>query len=136
MRGGLIVAARRVWLVFLLAAGLCAMGCPPRVSPERVAQCAAGVALESGVSPPKATHRIYPKAGRIAGTELFSCLEVTVRVDGSVSDVLVVEPGDSKFDAAAKAAVEQWRYLPARKDGQPVAVRMRVIIYNQRPPTF
>jgi len=126
----------RVSLFLLLAAGLCAMGCPPRVKTEDALRCASGVRLEPGVSPPKATYRIYPKAGRIAGTELFSCLEVTVNVDGSVSDIVVVEPGDSKFDTAAKAAVEQWRYLPARKDGQPVAIRMRVIVYNQRPPTF
>jgi TonB family protein len=112
------------------------MGCPPRVSPERVARCAAGVPLEPGVSPPKATYRLYPKAGRIAGTELFSCLEVTVNVDSSVSDITVVEPGDSRFDEASRKAVGQWRYLPARKDGQPVAVRMRVIVYNRRPPTF
>jgi TonB family protein len=123
-------------LAFLLVAALCATACAPRLSPERPARCAAGIQLEPGVSPPKATHRVYPKAGRISGTELFSCLEVTVNVDGSVSEVTVVEPGVPKFDAAAKAAVEQWRYLPARKEGQPVAVRMRVLVYNQRPATF
>jgi periplasmic protein TonB len=79
---------------------------------------------------------MYPKAGRIPGVDLFSCLEVTVNVDGSVSDVEVVEAGDAKFDAAAKAAVQQWRYIPGRKNGEPVPVRMRVIIYNHRPPVF
>lgn len=126
----------KIFLALLLVAGLCAMGCPPRMSPERSARCAAGVPLEPGVSPPKATYRLYPKAARIAGTDLFSCLEVTVNVDGSVSDIVVVEPGDPRFDDAAKAAVGQWRYQPARKEGQPVAIRMRVLVYNHRPPVF
>ncbi len=131
-----MVTRQRAWMPLLLIAGLCATGCPPRMTPERSARCASGVPLEPGVSPPKARHRVYPKAARIAGTDLFSCLEVTVNTDGSVSDIVVVEPDDRKFDEAAKAAVAQWRYLPARKEGQPVAIRMRVLVYNHRPPVF
>lgn len=92
--------------------------------------------MPADVAPPKVIYQKLPKTSRIAGTELFACLELTVNTDGSVSDVVVVEPGDRRFDKAAVEAVEQWRYLPARRNGEPISIRRRLVIYNYRPPTF
>jgi TonB family protein len=120
----------------LLAVGFCISGCPPRVAPATVARCATALPLPPGVSPPKVVYQKLPKTRRIAGTELFACLELTINTDGSVSDIVIVEPGDSKFDAAVVEAAKEWRYLPARRNGQPVSIRRRLVIYNYRPPTF
>jgi TonB family protein len=46
-----------------------------------------------------------------------------IKVDGSVSEIDVVQSsGDERLDAAARACVAHWRYIPAVKDGLPVEV--------------
>jgi len=42
--------------------------------------------------------------------------------------VHVVRSVDRGIDASAVEAVQQWRFDPARKDGEPVAVRVTVEI--------
>jgi periplasmic protein TonB len=48
----------------------------------------------------------------------------TVRADGKVADVSVVEADDILFGEAAEAAIRKWRYHPAKLMGEPVDCRL------------
>ena len=70
----------------------------------------------------------YPDAARekkAAGIVLF---DAEIRADGSVGELAAIHfaPAGLGFETAAAAAVQQWRYRPARRDGVPVAVRFPI----------
>ncbi len=60
-------------------------------------------------------------------------LEVILDAQGNVCDARVVKPLQPQLDAAALAAVRQWKFAPARKDGKPVAARYFASIEYRRP---
>lgn len=58
----------------------------------------------------------YPQRARLAGSEGVSLLKVEVLADGWVGRILVEKSsGDPELDRAAKAAVSQWHFAPARQ---------------------
>ncbi len=69
----------------------------------------------------------YPRDARREGVEGSIDLRFTVKADGKVADIEVVQatPADT-FDREAIAAVRRWRYEPRREDGVPVDSRTRV----------
>ncbi len=60
-------------------------------------------------------------------------LEVILDSSGSVCDARVVKPLEPQLDAAALAAVRQWKFSPAQKDGKPVAARYFASVEYKRP---
>jgi iron complex outermembrane receptor protein len=56
-------------------------------------------------------------------------LTVTLDATGTVIDVAVVQSGGAEFDQAAMAAVKQWKFTPALRDGQPIAAKIRVPVH-------
>jgi TonB family protein len=79
---------------------------------------------ETGTTPPMPVYKPEPpytkeaQAAKVQGTVLLS---VTVATDGTVSDVKVTRPLDKGLDESAVKAVKSWKFLPATKDGKPVA---------------
>ncbi len=64
---------------------------------------------------------IYPEESRKRDEEGTVILKALVRKDGTACPVLVHESsGFERLDKAALAAVEQWTFMPAKKDGNPV----------------
>jgi protein TonB len=63
----------------------------------------------------------YTAAARAEGIEGRLKLKVTVGADGSVLSVQVLASVSPELDAAAVAAVKQWRFRPAMACGKPVA---------------
>ena len=66
---------------------------------------------------------LYPEAARAQGIEGWVKVGYDIAIDGRVENLRVLEsspPG--VFDAAAMAAVAQWRYRAAVIDGAPSAV--------------
>lgn len=51
-------------------------------------------------------------------------LSFVVDTDGHTRDLCVKRPGQFDSDEQAAKAVMQWRFEPASKDGQPVAIRI------------
>jgi TonB family protein len=87
--------------------------------------------IGNGVTSPRVTHEVkadYTKAALDAKVQGEVWLSVVVKKDGSVGDVQVRQSLDTEFglDDAAVAAMRQWTFEPARRDGEPVAVRVTV----------
>ena len=73
----------------------------------------------------KKVDAVYP-AGAHADKEVTVMVRVTIGVDGAASMPEIVESGGPAFDAAALAAIEQWKFRPAMRDGVPVQSRVRI----------
>lgn len=66
----------------------------------------------------------YPQSAQINGQEGYVIVSVTVDADGFVQAPTPIEREGSKtFEKAALEAVEQFRYVPRFKDGQPVTTQ-------------
>ena len=65
----------------------------------------------------------YPMSARRAGIQGTTLLGVFVGADGRVGDVVVKQSaGHPDLDAAAADAVRRWRFEPARRGSEPVAM--------------
>ena len=81
------------------------------------------------VSAPKLVYKIepeYTEAARNAKISGRVVLSMIVDVSGTPGQIKVVSGLDSGLDNNAIAAVSQWRFAPARKKNQAVAVEARV----------
>jgi TonB family protein len=81
---------------------------------------------EEGFSAPRRIHRVdavQPEAARAANVAGIVLVEVTVAVDGSVTNARVLR-SFPLLDEAALTAARQWRYEPARRGGQAVEQKM------------
>ena len=53
-------------------------------------------------------------------------LQLIVKTDGTPSDIKVLKSLGPGLDAKAVAAVQNWKFVPAKKDGKPVPVQIQV----------
>jgi protein TonB len=75
---------------------------------------------------------VYPRLARRRGQEGLVLLSVRVSLDGACLAVEVkMSSGHDALDRAARAAVERWRFEPARLDGAPVEAELEVPIRFQ-----
>ena len=84
---------------------------------------------KSAVIPPKVLVSKAPEYPLNAWAEppgVSVVLKVKVTVEGTVESVEIRKSGGAEFDAAAIAAVLQWRFEPARYEDKPVAVRIEI----------
>lgn len=87
-----------------------------------------------GVEPPhhlKLVKPIYPAALRLAKVTGTAMVEFVVDTSGRVRDAKTIESSHPGFAESAAAAVAQWRFIPAIKDGRRLLTRMRVPVYFQ-----
>lgn len=87
------------------------------------------VPMGPGVTPPRVTQQVPPehptKGFRISGTVLVS---LVVSSTGEPKEVHVLKSLEKDIDQSAVEAVRKWHFDPAKKDGQPVAVKVTVEI--------
>jgi periplasmic protein TonB len=101
---------------------------PPRLP-------AASLRMSQGISGGALTHRVsptYPTQARLQRVEGPVVLDAVVGEDGNVHDVSVVS-GNGILAAAAKQAVQQWRYQPFQLNGKPVSMHTEVKILFKLP---
>jgi TonB family protein len=94
-----------------------------------------GARVSTGVTDANLTHQVtpsYPQEARMLRLAGSVILDATIAVDGSVHDVRVVG-GQPILAAAAKTAVEQWRYSPSVLSGKPIQVQKRITIIFKLP---
>ncbi len=72
----------------------------------------------SGAHP---TYTSKAAAARIHGTVVISCL---VTKDGETAEIKVLKSLDPELDIEAVKAVTAWTFVPGKKDGKPVPVRV------------
>ncbi|MGD0416473.1 MAG: energy transducer TonB [Terriglobales bacterium] len=82
-----------------------------------------------GVKPPREIYAPgpeYPKKARKEHQEGTVVLQMVVGSDGLPRDIKVARSLSPELDEAATVAVRQWKFVPATKDGAPVAVLISV----------
>jgi TonB family protein len=67
----------------------------------------------------------YPVEARAQEVEADVLLEFVVTTTGTVADARIVKSVGMGFEQSALAAARAARFVPAERDGRPVAVRMR-----------
>nr|WP_243435874.1 M56 family metallopeptidase [Acanthopleuribacter pedis] len=89
---------------------------------------------QAGVEAPVFTKKVapnYPEAAREMQLQGYVILEATLRASGVVEDVVVLRTlgkGRYQFEEEATAAIKQWEFLPATRNGEAVDVRMTLKI--------
>ena len=84
-----------------------------------------------GVSPPRATYTpepLYSSDAREAGIQAVGILTTVVGQDGLPRKISVRRPVGYGLDEMAVAAVATWKFTPAKKDGQPIPVKISIEI--------
>jgi TonB family protein len=85
----------------------------------------------SGVEPPRLLKEVkaaYSDEARRRNISGQVEMEITIRRDGTVSDVRLLHGLGAGLDERAAAAVRQWRFAPARLKGTPVDVIVEVSV--------
>jgi TonB family protein len=85
----------------------------------------------SGVTAPtlvREVRPIYTAEARRRGIEGDVVLKIVVRRDGSVGNVTVIRSLGAGLEQKAIDAVRQWRFGPARRQGQPVDVLVDISV--------
>jgi protein TonB len=71
----------------------------------------------------------YPPSARLAGIEGVCLLKVEVLTDGSVGRILIEKSsGNLDLDRAAKGAVSQWQFAPARQGEKRIKAWIKIPI--------
>jgi len=94
----------------------------------------------AGVSAPNVIYQEQPRytaTASKAGIDGSVLISLVVGEDGVPRDLRVTRPLDPGLDQNALDAVRKWRFRPAQKDGQPVAVQSTIevsfhLLKNQR----
>jgi TonB family protein len=77
------------------------------------------------VKPPKAIESpdpVYPKSARAAGYQATTLLRIDIDEQGRPTTIQIEQPAGAGLDDAAVEAVRKWKFDPASRNGQPVAV--------------
>lgn len=83
-----------------------------------------GAAFDTPPKPLDLVSPEYPRSLGQEGTAGHVVVVFTVDTRGRVQDVEAREATNDEFAAAALAAVRQWRFKPALREGEPVEVRI------------
>ena len=70
----------------------------------------------------------YPSEMRHAAINGVVTVTITIDEHGTVSSAQVLKSSDPAFERAAVAAVEKWKFKPAKVDGKPVPIKVNVPI--------
>ncbi|MEM0955398.1 MAG: energy transducer TonB [Pseudomonadota bacterium] len=85
--------------------------------------------FDTDVIPVVRTAPAYPRAAKQAKIEGYVTMAVTIRPDGTVSGVSVLESDPPRlFDRAAMDAMRRWKFRPKIVDGAPQSQRARQTI--------
>ncbi len=82
-----------------------------------------------GIKPPKVVFQPEPsfsEPARRARYQGVVTMGVTVDKDGRPSNIHIISPLGAGLDAKAVQAVQTWKFQPAQKGGEPVAVQIAV----------
>lgn len=84
-----------------------------------------GVKLGRALSAPDPEYAESARQKKIQGCVL---LAIAINATGTVDMIKVVKPLEPGLDQKAVEAVQQWKFTPATKNGEPVAVQIPVSV--------
>jgi iron complex outermembrane recepter protein len=96
----------------------------------------AAAQVPAEVKPPVVLHHVdavYPPSALAERKDADVVLAVTVDADGHVSKVDVLESGGADLDEAAIVAAREWTFVPATRNGKPVASRIKMPFHFAPP---
>jgi TonB family protein len=73
-------------------------------------------------------HPRYPEEAKLAGAEGYVQLRAVIQRDGTLGPITVLDAPHPALAEAAREAVGQWLYEPARLNGDPVEVETAIQI--------
>lgn len=85
----------------------------------------------SGILPPVVVHRVqpeYPRSAIVVHRSGTAVVVATIDRSGLVRDARILKDPGFGLGPAALAAVRQWRFQPATRDGNPVSVRYQLTV--------
>jgi TonB family protein len=91
-----------------------------------------------GVTPPVPLSRVEPQfteLGRDAGFQGDVVVQIVVNAEGEVTEPRVPKKVGMGLDEEAIASVQQWKFRPATKDGQTVAVFAQIDVNFRLTPS-
>jgi len=103
----------------------------PQVQAQAQASTVARIynGTEPGVTPPVAISQDFPKfPGRVPSGGIAGAVEIIIDQNGSVESAAMQTPVLSGYDAIVVSAARNWKYQPARLNGQPVKFRKSIKI--------
>lgn len=118
--------------VVLLAAGSAWSQDKPAESPAKPPEFQGQplyLKVGNGVTPPIATYNPEPNYSKEAKKKHYQgtlILKTIVAPDGKAHDITVARSLGYGLDEEAIKAVKKWRFQPATKDGQPVAMSVAI----------
>lgn len=135
-------------LLLAAVSGLSVIGCTTIPAPQSAAERPAATSVQASIvgpvldlaevdQVPKARDQpppYYPYELRQVGLRGEVVIGFVVDTEGNTREVQVLKANDPRFGAAAAESVSQWKFVPGRKAGQLVNVRMSVPIvfsFNQ-----
>lgn len=108
----------------------------PAAPPSEAPPSTPSETAPSTLSPPRLSYAedpVYPEARLAEGEHPSVVFQVVIARDGTVRDAVVEHSAGADFDEAARAALVHWRFEPARRNGEPVASRVRVAVHFELP---
>jgi len=86
--------------------------------------------LGPGVTPPRISKQVNPRYPTDRGVRATGSVIIGLVVSskGLPKDPHIIKGLDKDLDQSALDAVKEWRFVPAQKDGKPVAVRISLQI--------
>lgn len=87
------------------------------------------ILLQPGITQPRVLKHVapsFPVNASELGHERSVVFEITIDTTGKVDAITPLHPAGFGFDEAALSALRKWRFAPATKDGQPIAIRTTV----------
>ena len=124
---------RLLVLLTLMVASAIAFSCGSALSAqdEQEKDSEAVYEIGSGVTAPKSIYAPNPSYDEKARKKKINgvvILAMVVTAQGKVRDVKVIKSVDEGLDKQAVATVSTWRFEPATKNGNPVAVHLKAEI--------
>ena len=83
------------------------------------------------VTPPRISQRVEPKISRSDPSPAYACLEAVVQVDGTLKDVKVVKTSGTAMTTEALAAVREWKYVPATRNGVAIPLSDQYCLHDE-----
>ena len=108
---------------------------PPPVPQQKPTVVKIYTGTEPGVIPPVAIVQEFPKfPGRVPSGGIAGAVEIVIDQNGAVESATMQTPVLSGYDSIVVAAARNWRYRPARVNGQPVKFRksIRITVVPER----